>query len=327
MNYLLILLVVVVVVFMFSGGKVEKVPAKLKSSAKSFASGNQMVVGILVGLALCWFLGNGLVEGFDLGTPVDRDAPPEWVEQCCDGQTWDPTSNESCSLSEIRVGDISMDGFPDAAQALGNQQCSAYNLTEQAEENQDTMEELGEIIEFCQNSGCASGHPVCPSSDSCNNVEITLNLEIKASQANQSLREWILSDASQSDDWRHICDPNRDGWGTMQTLKDFCLKADPPGSMEILNDCRDNCCASGDSDAETCAFSIGQAVERYIQQNPDKCGSVENEGTWANVHSPLWDEDNFTPENLQQLRENHFNPVGSSGIAKDGQPAICTIGR
>ena len=62
MNYWLVLLVVVVVVFMFSGGKVEKVPAKLKSSAKSLTSGNKMVVGILVGLALCWFLGNGLVE-------------------------------------------------------------------------------------------------------------------------------------------------------------------------------------------------------------------------------------------------------------------------
>ena len=69
MNYWLVLLVVVVVVFMFSGGKVEKVPAKLKSSAKSFTSGNKMVVGILVGLALCWFLGNGnLIEGSEWGT-------------------------------------------------------------------------------------------------------------------------------------------------------------------------------------------------------------------------------------------------------------------
>jgi hypothetical protein len=324
MNYLLILLVVVVVVFMFSGGKVEKVPAKLKSSVRSLTSGNKMVIGVLVGLALCWFLGNSLVEGFDLGISVDPLSPPEWVEQCCNGQTWDPTLNESCSLSEIMVGDTSMVGFPDAAQALGNQQCSAYNLTEQAEENQDTMEELGEIIEFCQNSGCASGHPVCPSSDSCNNVEITLNLERKASQANQSLREWILSDASQSNDWRHICDSKRDGWGTMQSLKDFCLKADENNSTMILDNCRDNCCENGD--AETCAFSIGEAAERYIQENSEQCGQIGVEGDWADVHAPFWDEDNFTSVDLQQLRGNHFNPVGDSGIAKDGQPAICSGG-
>ena len=74
MNYWWILLVVVVVVFMFSGGKVEKkggksvihsFPTKLKSSARSLTSGNKMVIGILVGLALCWAYGKFGMEGFD----------------------------------------------------------------------------------------------------------------------------------------------------------------------------------------------------------------------------------------------------------------------
>ena len=63
MNWLVLLVVVVVVVFMFSGGKVEKVPAKLKSSAKSLTSGNKMLVGVLIGVALCWFM-NSKLEGF-----------------------------------------------------------------------------------------------------------------------------------------------------------------------------------------------------------------------------------------------------------------------
>ena len=83
MNYWLVLLVVVVVVFMFSGGKVEKIPAKLKSSAKSFTSGNKMVVGVLVGLALCWFLGNGLVEGFETWTHE------EFRQTCCPNEAND----------------------------------------------------------------------------------------------------------------------------------------------------------------------------------------------------------------------------------------------
>jgi hypothetical protein len=83
MNYWWILLVVVVVVFMFSGGKVEKkggksvihsFPTKLKSSARSLTSGNKMVIGVLVGLALCWFLGGG-VEGalFDIESAIASD--------------------------------------------------------------------------------------------------------------------------------------------------------------------------------------------------------------------------------------------------------------
>ena len=90
MNYWWILLAVVVVVFMFSGGKVEKkggksvihsFPTKLKSSARSLTSGNKMVIGVLVGLALCWFLGNGLVEGFDLG---ESNSALEFQSVCCD---------------------------------------------------------------------------------------------------------------------------------------------------------------------------------------------------------------------------------------------------
>ena len=91
MNYWWILLAVVVVVFMFSGGKVEKkggksvihsFPTKLKSSARSLTSGNKMVIGILVGLALCWFFGNGnLIEGYG---PNDL-TPPNPAAGHCDG--------------------------------------------------------------------------------------------------------------------------------------------------------------------------------------------------------------------------------------------------
>ena len=87
MNYLLALLALVFIVYiLFSVKKVEKIPAKLKSSAKSFASGNQMVVGILVGLALCWVIGLfiktegfvvnlGLRQGAGLGRVYSIEAP------------------------------------------------------------------------------------------------------------------------------------------------------------------------------------------------------------------------------------------------------------
>lgn len=77
MNYLLALIALVFIVFfMFSGKKVEKIPAKLKSSAKSFASGNKMVVGILVGLALCWVIGLFIkTEGFEVQINPRGDNP------------------------------------------------------------------------------------------------------------------------------------------------------------------------------------------------------------------------------------------------------------
>ena len=63
MNWLIGVVVVLVVVTMFSGGKIEKVPAKLKSSAKSLTSGNKMLVGVLIGVGLCWAYGQFRVEG------------------------------------------------------------------------------------------------------------------------------------------------------------------------------------------------------------------------------------------------------------------------
>ena len=64
MNWFHVIIVVVVVIAMLSGGKLEKVPAKLKSSAKSLTSGNKMLVGVLIGGALVWLaLGNsGCIE-------------------------------------------------------------------------------------------------------------------------------------------------------------------------------------------------------------------------------------------------------------------------
>ena len=77
MNYLLVLLALgFIALFMFSGEKIEKIPAKLKSSAKSFASGNQMIVGILVGLALCWVIGLFIkTEGFEVQISDTGDNP------------------------------------------------------------------------------------------------------------------------------------------------------------------------------------------------------------------------------------------------------------
>ena len=46
---------VVLVVTMFSGGKIKKVPAKLKSSASRFTSDHKLIMGILIGGALAWF--------------------------------------------------------------------------------------------------------------------------------------------------------------------------------------------------------------------------------------------------------------------------------
>ena len=70
MNWLLGVVVVLVVVVMFSGGKIEKVPAKLKSSASRFTSDHKLIMGILIGGALSWFaLGNsGCIEGGSFGT-------------------------------------------------------------------------------------------------------------------------------------------------------------------------------------------------------------------------------------------------------------------
>ena len=108
MNYWWILLVVVVVVFMFSGGKVEKkggksvihsFPTKLKSGARSLTSGNKMVIGILVGLALCWFLGNGLVEGFDFSNPDTLTAQSlEFQGTCCN--LYDGSLKQNFAVSE-----------------------------------------------------------------------------------------------------------------------------------------------------------------------------------------------------------------------------------
>ena len=56
---------VVLVVTMFSGGKIEKVPAKLKSSASRFTSDHKLIMGILIGGALAWFAldSSGCIEG------------------------------------------------------------------------------------------------------------------------------------------------------------------------------------------------------------------------------------------------------------------------
>ena len=109
MNWLVLLIVLVGVVFMFSGGKVEKVPAKLKSSASRFTSDHKLIMGILIGGALTWFaLGNsGCIEGLDEeeGNGEERKTEEELIEEEEERRTNEYMEKKDKLTRESQTGD------------------------------------------------------------------------------------------------------------------------------------------------------------------------------------------------------------------------------